>query len=119
MPATRTAWLQIHLCVFLWGFTAVFGRLITLPALPLVMWRMALVAVLLFCLPQVWRGVRALSRRHFWAFSGVGVLVALHWLSFYGAVKLANASVAATCMATIPVSVCDRTPGHRPCLFHS
>ncbi|MCB1648442.1 MAG: DMT family transporter [Pseudomonadales bacterium] len=110
MPATRTAWLQIHLCVFLWGFTAVFGRLITLPALPLVMWRMALVAVLLFCLPQVWRGVRALSRRHFWAFSGVGVLVALHWLSFYGAVKLANASVAATCMATIPVFLCVIEP---------
>lgn len=106
MSDTRTAWMQIHFCVFLWGFTAVLGRLITLPALSLVLWRMVLVALMLFLLPRVWRGVGRLSRRHFWAFCGVGALVALHWLSFYGAVKLANASVAATCMATIPIFLC-------------
>src|SRR5688500_13959700 len=41
-PITK-AQLQVHLCVFLWGFTAIFGRLISLPALPLVFWRMAMV----------------------------------------------------------------------------
>src|SRR5690606_16449524 len=39
------------------------------------------------------------------AYAGIGVLVALHWLTFYGAIKLANASVAATCMALAPVFV--------------
>ena len=33
------------------------------------------------------------------AYAGIGTLVALHWLTFYGAIKLANASVAATCIA--------------------
>ncbi|WP_411028554.1 EamA family transporter, partial [Salmonella sp. s58998] len=36
-------------------------------------------------------------------YAGIGALVALHWLTFYGAVKLANASVAATCIALAPV----------------
>lgn len=102
MSALRAAWLQIHLCVFLWGFTAILGRLITLPAVPLVLWRMALVAGMLLLVPRVWRGVSRLSRRHLAAFCGVGILVAGHWLTFYGAVKLANASVAATCMAVLP-----------------
>lgn len=110
MPQTQTAWLQIHFCVFLWGFTAIIGKLISMAAMPLVLWRMLLVAVLLFCVPRVWYSLATLSRRHFLAFSGVGVLVAIHWLGFYGAVKLANASVAATCMAMVPVFLCVIEP---------
>lgn len=102
-PATRTAWLQIHFCVLLWGFTAILGKLITLPALPLVWWRMLLVAALLALLPRVWRGLRAMPARLRWAYAGAGVLVALHWLTFYAAIKLSNASVGATCMALATV----------------
>lgn len=110
MTESGKAWLQIHFCVFLWGFTAILGKLITLPAVPLVLWRTLLVAAILLCLPRVWRGLAQLSRRHLSAFCGVGVLVALHWLTFYGAVKLANASVAATCMATLPIFMCIIEP---------
>ena len=95
---TRALW-QIHLCVLLWGFTAILGKLITLPALPLVWWRMLIVVAVLALLPKVWRGVRAMPARTRWAYAGIGVLVALHWLTFYGAIKLSNASVAATCIA--------------------
>ncbi len=97
--ATRTAWLQIHFCVILWGFTAILGKLISMPALPLVWWRMLLVVVLLLLVPRVWRGLRAMPARLLWSYAGVGVLVALHWLTFYAAIKLSNASVAVTCMA--------------------
>jgi drug/metabolite transporter (DMT)-like permease len=95
--------LQIHFCVVLWGFTAVFGRLISLPALPLVWWRMLLVAVILALFPRVWREVRRLSARLLAAYCGIGVIIALHWLTFYGSIKVANASVGATCMALGPV----------------
>jgi drug/metabolite transporter (DMT)-like permease len=95
---TRALW-QIHFCVLLWGFTAILGKLITLPALPLVWWRMLLVTATLAVLPKVWRGLRAMPARTRLAYAGIGVLVALHWLTFYGAIKLANASVAATCIA--------------------
>ncbi|RZA30097.1 MAG: DMT family transporter [Lysobacteraceae bacterium] len=96
------AQLQIHFCVLLWGFTAILGKMITLPALPLVWWRMLLVVAALAVLPTVWRGLRAMPLRTLLAYSGIGALVALHWLTFYGAVKLANASVAATCIALAP-----------------
>ncbi len=97
------ALLQVHFCVLLWGFTAILGKLIQMPALPLVWWRMLLVVAALMLLPQVWRGLRTLPPRLVAGYCGVGVLVALHWLTFYGAIKLANASVAATCIALAPV----------------
>lgn len=103
MGATRTAHWQIHACVFLWGFTAILGKLITLPALALVFWRMLLVSASLLLLPRVWRGMRALPPALLKAYAGIGALVALHWLSFYGSIKLANASVAVTCIALAPV----------------
>ncbi len=95
---TRALW-QIHLCVLLWGFTAIFGKLITLPALPLVWWRMLIVVAVLALLPKVWRGLRAMPVKLVLAYCGIGLIVALHWLTFYGAIKLSNASVAATCIA--------------------
>lgn len=100
--ATR-AQLQIHLCVLLWGFTAILGKLITLPALPLVWWRMLLVVAALALLPRVWRGLRAMPLRLLGAYAGIGALVALHWLTFYGSIKLSNASVGATCIALATV----------------
>jgi drug/metabolite transporter (DMT)-like permease len=103
MSPSRKAHLQIHFCVLLWGFTAILGKLITLAALPLVWWRMLLVSVTLLCVPRVWRGIRALPPKLLLSYAGIGVIVAMHWLTFYGAIKLANASVAATCIALCPV----------------
>lgn len=103
MQPVNQARLQIHFCVLLWGFTAILGKLITLPALPLVLWRMLLVTLALLLVPRVWRGLRAMPARLIWAYAGIGVLVSLHWLSFYAAIKLSNASVGATCIALGPV----------------
>ena len=108
-PLTR-AWLQIHLCVVLWGFTAILGKAITLPALPLVWWRMALVFAVLLLVPRFWSGLATVAPRRIASFAGVGVLVALHWLTFYGSIKLSNASVAATCMGLTPIFVAFLEP---------
>jgi drug/metabolite transporter (DMT)-like permease len=103
MQDVSKARLQIHFCVVLWGFTAILGKLITLPALPLVWWRMLLVSGALLLIPRVWRGLIAMPIRLRWAYAGIGVLVSLHWLSFYASIKLSNASVGATCIALGPV----------------
>jgi drug/metabolite transporter (DMT)-like permease len=103
MTPTTKAWAQIHFCVVLWGFTAILGKLITLPAAALVWWRMLIVSAVLACVPTVWRGIARLEPKLIAIYAGIGVLVALHWLAFYGAIKLSNASVAATCIATAPV----------------
>src|SRR3546814_14809062 len=116
-PAAKAQW-QIHLCVVLWGFTAILGKLITLPALPLVWWRMLLVTVALALLPRVWRALRAMPPRLLLAYAGIGGLVALHWLTFYGPIKLFNASVGATCIPlgppiTSPLAPCPCSDQHR------
>ena len=100
-PVTK-ARLQIHFCVLLWGFTAILGKLITLPAMSLVWWRMLLVSGALLLMPKVRRGLQAMPVRLRLAYAGIGMLVALHWLTFYAAIKLANASVGATCIALGP-----------------
>jgi drug/metabolite transporter (DMT)-like permease len=97
------ATIQIHVCVVVWGFTAILGKLISLPALALVIWRMGIVAVLLLALPRVRRAIAAMTPRHRVTYAGIGLVVAIHWVTFYAAVKLANASVAATTMALAPV----------------
>jgi len=99
----RRALIELHICVVLWGLTAVLGKLITLPALQLVWWRLLLVVLALALFPRVWRGLRSMPPRLILVYAAIGLVVAVHWLTFYGSVKLANASVAATCMALAPV----------------
>ena len=105
MPPHSRAWLQIHFCVVLWSFTAILGKVISLPAYAIVWWRMLLVVIAMLVIARFWRGVSALSPRLIAIYAAIGVVVALHWLTFYGSIKLANASVAATCMALTPVFI--------------
>ena len=97
--AERRARWSLHLCVLLWGFTAILGKLITLPTGALVVWRMGLVAALLALWPRVWRGIDAISRVQILRYAAIGAVIALHWLAFYGSIRLANASVAVGCVA--------------------
>lgn len=99
MTEKLRAYLSLHFCVFLWGFTAILGKLISLQALPLVWWRVLLCcATLWWVLPKA--QLRGLPRRVIWQMLGVGAMVGVHWLCFYGAIKWSNASVAVASMAT-------------------
>lgn len=92
--------LHLHFIVLIWGFTAVLGALISLEAIPLVWFRMALaaVAVLLFMLLSGrWRrpSLKSLAKM-----LALGSALALHWLTFFGAIKVSNVSVTLSVMAT-------------------
>lgn len=95
-------YLQLHALVFLLATTAILGELISLPAAGLVVWRTLFASlgaaawVTLVRRHSLWPGKRAAR-----AFLGIGAIVALHWICFFGAVKLANISVALAGMATI------------------
>lgn len=100
MDPVRRAWFELHFAVLCFGFTAILGAWITLPALALVWWRVGITSLSLFVLLRgtpVWR---RLPRRLLSQYAGIGVVVGLHWVAFYGAIKLANASIALVCMAT-------------------
>ena len=94
----RQAYLRLHACVILWGVTAILGRLISLPALQLVAWRMALVVGVLLVVRKTWSGLRVMSLHSFFVFSGIGCVVAGHWFAFYTSIKISNASIAVSCL---------------------
>lgn len=95
----KKALLQLHIAVFLWGFTGVLGRLISLNEGLLVWWRMFLTVATLFFLRWVQKEFEAIAWKDALKIGGVGALVALHWVTFYGSIKMANVSIALTCMA--------------------
>jgi drug/metabolite transporter (DMT)-like permease len=99
-PVQR-AYLELHIAVFLFGFTAILGKLIQMNAFMLVWWRVLITSISLLLFMKGGAAIRKLPQRLVIRVMGVGVLVALHWLLFYGAIKAANASVALIGMATV------------------
>lgn len=94
------SYLHLHLIVFIWGFTAVLGKLISLTALDLVWYRMvfALVFVGLFLFFSK-QGFK-ISTHHFFSFFISGIVIAAHWYTFYEAIKVSNISVTLACLST-------------------
>ncbi len=100
MKATNRAYLELHIAVFLFGFTAILGDLISLSPTMLVWWRVLITCISLFFLLQFGKRMTKLSRKMLAILFGIGVLVALHWITFFGAIKYSNASVALIALAT-------------------
>ncbi len=100
MNAIKRAYLELHIAVFLWGFTAILGNVIQLSALSLVWWRVLLTSISLVFIVQFGKSLRKLPRKSILQFAFVGMLTGLHWLTFFGAIKLSNASITLVCMAT-------------------
>lgn len=99
----QKAYIQLHVSVLLFGLTAILGALITLPALILVWWRLLLSCLGLLFIVNPRQALAQMPRSYRWQFVVIGILVALHWISFFAAIKLANASVALVCLATAPL----------------
>ena len=95
------AYIQLHIAVFLFGFTAILGKLISLNEVALV-WNRLWIAILgLIFIPGVFKGILLITKKNLLKFIGIGVLVALHWLTFYGSIKVGqSASVTLACLAT-------------------
>lgn len=93
-------YLHLHFIVFIWGFTAVLGALITVEAIPLVWYRMLMATALIF----IWVAYRKESLKFSWKTIGgfciAGIVIAVHWLAFFGAIKASNVSVTLAIMST-------------------
>ncbi|MFN8288299.1 MAG: DMT family transporter [Chitinophagales bacterium] len=83
----------MHISILLWGLTAVLGKAIQLDGILLVWYRMMIVAASLFVYIRFTGRSFSVSRKNFKQLSFVGVLLMLHWLCFYGAVKNSNVSI--------------------------
>lgn len=99
-------YLHLHIIVFIWGFTAVLGALISIDATSLVWWRMSIAVAFIFLymkvmrVPFQWRGVGSLSRKRTLSFILAGFVIALHWVTFFEAIKASNVSVTLAMLST-------------------
>ena len=101
MPNDNTkSYIHLHFIVFIWGFTAVLGALISLDALPLVWYRMTL--ALMFVLLFLWfkKTPYKLPTKIVLKLLLAGLVIALHWLTFFKAIKVSNISVTLACLST-------------------
>lgn len=103
MRPEQRAYLQLHLAVFLFGLTALLGGLIQLSAVAIVWWRVLLTSISLLFLIRIRHLFRQLPRSTILSFSGIGIIVGLHWVAFYGAVKLSNVSICLVGMSTTSI----------------
>lgn len=96
----RTAYLQMHIAIFLWGFTGILGRLISLPEYPLVWWRIFLTVIALWGFLKWKNQFKPPTLREMKKIAFVGGTIALHWVTFFGAIKYSNVSVALSALAS-------------------
>ncbi|WP_310559780.1 DMT family transporter [Flavobacterium sp.] len=87
------SYLHLHLIVFIWGFTAVLGALITIHADALVWYRMLFAAVFLFLFILFKKESFRIPIREFFKLIFVGLLIAIHWIFFFEAIHVSNVSI--------------------------
>jgi drug/metabolite transporter (DMT)-like permease len=97
----KKALIYLHISVFLWGFTAVLGKLISYGSINLVWHRMLFTAAVYLMFPSVWKSLKSIDPKNLLRFLGIGIIVCLHWLTFYGSIKMGNSvSVTLACLGS-------------------
>ncbi|SDS18813.1 EamA-like transporter family protein [Polaribacter sp. KT25b] len=93
-------YLLLHLIVFIWGFTAILGALISIDAIPLVFFRMGLAVLFIAIYFLVKKKSFYLNKTGVIKFLFTGIVIATHWIFFFKAIKVSNVSVALVTMST-------------------
>ena len=93
-------YLLLHLIVFIWGFSPVLGRFITADAWQLVWFRVLISALVTFFYILISKQSLAVTKKQFLRLSGVGLIIMVHWLAFYGAIKVSNISITLVAFST-------------------
>ena len=102
MNKISKAYIELHLAVFLFGFAAILGDLIRVSAISMVWWRLIMSIGLFMLFKQIYCEVKGMSKKHVYILLGIGAIISVHWVCFYGSVKLANASVALISFSATP-----------------
>ena len=103
MSSFKRSLIQLHLFVFLAGLTAPIGNLIQLNGLYLVFYRMLLTVLALFPIYFLHQQSTKVPLNDKGKLMLIGVLIAIHWVCFYGSIKLANVSVALVCISSVGI----------------
>jgi drug/metabolite transporter (DMT)-like permease len=100
MEATKKNLLILHLTVFVWGFTGVLGKVISIDAVPMVWYRVLIAAATLFAWFLITGKNIKITRTQFIQFFLTGAIVAIHWIFFFHAIKVSTVSVTLVCLSS-------------------
>ena len=92
--------LHLHFLVFIAGFTAILGELISISAIPLVWFRMVIASILMFIYIKIAKVKLKVSLNAIIKFSLAGIIIALHWITFFGAIDESNISITLAMFST-------------------
>ena len=95
----KKAFIQLHIAVFLAGFTGILGRLISLNEGMIVWYRLLITTVTMWILFGFANKLYRIPATDILKITVVGLIAALHWITFYGSIKYANVSVALVCFS--------------------
>ena len=94
------SYLHLHVIVFIWGFTAILGKLISLEALDLVWYRMLFASAIMTIVVMLSKEKIKVPFNVLIGFIVSGIIIAAHWLTFYQAIKVSNVSITLACLST-------------------
>jgi len=97
----RESYIRLHLAILLAGGTGLFGKLISLSELPLVWYRIWIAVIFLFFILLFSKRIHKIEWGPFLRIFSCGMLLAIHWVFFYGSIKAANVSIGVICFATV------------------
>jgi drug/metabolite transporter (DMT)-like permease len=100
MTASGTDYLKLHFIVFLWGFSAIFGKLVSIPAVEMVFFRSLLAAIGMGIVIYFSKGQFSVHKNDLIKLMLIGFIVSFHWLCFFGAARVSNVSVSLVGFAT-------------------
>jgi drug/metabolite transporter (DMT)-like permease len=92
--------LHLHFLVFIAGFTAILGELISIKAIPLVWFRMSIALVFIIAYTLLTKTKIKVTPKAVIKFFGAGVIIALHWITFFGAIDASNISITLAMFST-------------------
>lgn len=120
MLGNNNQYLQLHIIVFIWGFTAIIGKLISLDAVTLVWYRIFFTVISIFAFMKLVKIDYRLERKAILKLLGIGALIAIHWCTFFLAIKISNISITLASLSTgaFFVSVIDPIINRRKPVFY-
>src|SRR6201996_7838707 len=93
--------LLLHFTVLIWGFTGTLGKLISIPAVGLVWYRVLIGSVSLFLYFLIAKINYRINQKTFIKFVANGALVGAHWIFFFASIKLSTVAVTLVCLSSI------------------
>lgn len=97
----RKAYIQMHVAILLWGFTGILGKAIQLSEGLIVWYRMLFTAISLVFVLLYTKQMKLPPIHDLFRITKIGLLICLHWVTFYGAIKSSNVSVTLSCFSSV------------------